>query len=190
MSSILNRKKPLFGLYAIAITLILVNSAVAANLYYRIAFVEPRVAYNVEAWVRRAGSADWQLVSVTHNLLTNGGKDFVKTQLGTAANNSLVDDISLSTSASAADATWHNIPSEITNNGLERASGIYNTINTGNWKVFVTFNATGTHTNVQLTGISWVVTANGGALFACATITAVTLQANDQLKITWTFTVS
>jgi hypothetical protein len=190
MSNILTKKKPLFGLYAIAISLILVNSAFAAQLYYRAVFIEPRVAYNVEAWVKRAGDTEWQLVSVTHNIMTNGGLDFVKTQLGTAANASLVDDISLSTSASSPAATWHNIPSEITNNGLERASGIYNTIGTGNWKVFVTFNATGTHTNVQLTGISWVVTANGGALFACATITAVTLQANDQLKITWTFTVS
>jgi len=162
----------------------------ASAYYERFAFAPIERVGIITVQIKRAGETEWTTICIVKNLLTNGGKDFIKTQLGTSANASKVIYISLSTSSSSPDATWTNIPTEITNNGLERAEGTYTSLGTGNWKIEKTFTATGTHTGVKLTGLSWDADGNGGGLLACATITTTDLSANDQLKITWTQTVS
>ncbi|MEM2568191.1 MAG: hypothetical protein QXH20_06970, partial [Candidatus Bathyarchaeia archaeon] len=58
----------------------------------------------------------------------------------------------------------------------------------GSWKITKTFTATQSFTGVQLTGLYWA--ASGSYLLAADTFSPVNLNANDQLTVTWTITVS
>lgn len=60
---------------------------------------------------------------------------------------------------------------------------------TGSWTITKTFTATGTHTDVQLTGLQWAVSGDGN-LMAANDFTAVTLANGDTLTVTWTLTLS
>ena len=125
------------------------------------------------------------------NLVVNIGKDWVEVQLGGTPGAS-AHWISLSTSTAALDPTWTVIPTEITADGLERASGTFDgTPGTGQWTITHTFNATGTHTNVQLTGLNWGAgPPPDSTLFAANTFDPVSLSSGDSLTVTWTLTVT
>lgn len=143
-----------------------------------------------------------------HNLITNAGKDFISAQIGaTSGQTAGASFIGLSTNSKAAHATDTCISTtdggttsaEITTDGLARGtSGTYaHTAGTSTYTISKTFTATGTHTNVQRAGL-FTATANGdtcagsndGTMMAANSFTAVTLQNNDQLTITWTITLS
>jgi hypothetical protein len=125
----------------------------------------------------------------THNLVVNSGLELIQAQL-TTANTSYTKYISVSTSASAPDAAWTVIPSEITTGGLARAEDTSIADNgVGSYIVDYQFTASATHTNVQLTGLNWEGTPGGdGHLFAAATFTPVTLNSGDKLTEQWTVT--
>jgi len=127
------------------------------------------------------------------NLIVGIGKDWIEGQLGnSAATNATADWISLSSDASDPNggAAWTTIPAEIdTAGGLDRAQGTYSDKGTGVWEIAKTFNADGTFTNVQLTGLQWgdIGTDN---LMATNNFTAVTLNDGDALTVTWNLSVS
>jgi len=77
--------------------------------------------------------------------VTNFGKDWVEQQLFTDTNstdNALY--ISASNDETAVDAAWLALPSEITSNGLARATGAYTSVGIGQAHVNYTFSITGT----------------------------------------------
>ena len=124
------------------------------------------------------------------NLITNGGFDWIEDQLGDSPGGDPAKWISLSTDATSPVATWTQIIGEITTDGLARDVGTYASTGTGNWTITKTFAASATHTNVQLTGLQWVVTpGSDGNLLAANTFTAVTLNNGDSLTVTWTLTL-
>jgi len=131
-----------------------------------------------------------------HNLLVNQGKDYILElmsgidQVGATPGTDYAKYISLSTNSTAPDASWTVIPDEITSGGLERAAGTCTRNTVGNWTCEHTFTATTSFTGVQLTGLNWNGTAGAHSLVAAAQFSAVNLEADDQLQIKWTITVS
>lgn len=127
-----------------------------------------------------------------HNLITNIGKDFVKTQIADNPNtgNKAIY-IALSTNSSTPAATWTILPNEINSGGLARATGTYTSTGTGQWTVSKTFTATSSFTGVQLAGLHWSATSGSdNNLFAANTFSSVNLISGDQLTVTWTITVT
>ncbi len=91
-------------------------------------------------------------------VLTNIGKEWIEAQL-TGNANATEKALFCADSNDATDpplATWTQLPSEITANGLERALGTWTTNATtyGNWTVSVTKTWTGTQ-STQLWGLCW-----------------------------------
>ena len=131
-----------------------------------------------------------------HNLLVDQGKDYILElmsgidQTGATPGTDYAKYISLSTNSTAPDASWTVIPDEITSGGLERATGTCTRNAVGNWTCEHTFTASASFTGVQLTGLNWNGTAGAHSLVAAAQFSAVNLEANDQLQIKWTITVS
>jgi hypothetical protein len=125
-----------------------------------------------------------------HNLITNAGKDFISTQIGSTtpgANGANFIALSSDTTAPAAGDTT--LTGEITGGGLARAQGTYaHTTGTNTFTITKTFTATASHTAVQKAGL--FTASSGGTMMAENTFTSVTLASNDQLTITWTITLS
>lgn len=144
-----------------------------------------------------------------HNLITNAGKDFISTQLGsTAPGANGANWIGLSTNTKAPSALDTCISTtdggttsaEIdTGGGLDRLQATYaHTAGTNTYTETRLFTADATYTSVQKAGL---FTANVGGANTCLggddgtmmaenTFTPVTLNSGDQLTITWTITLS
>lgn len=135
----------------------------------------------------------WEtLAAGKHNLLVDNGKNYIRKQIGddtsVAANSTKW--ISLSNDATSPAAGWTIIPTEINANGLSRAQATYAANGTGAWNYTYTWTATGAQ-SVQLTGLNYAPTpTSDGNLFAALQFTSTSLQANDQLKVVWSITVS
>jgi len=123
------------------------------------------------------------------NLITTIGLNWIEDQLGDSPATDPAKWISLSTDATSPVVGWTQIISEIASNGLERAAGTYASTDDGAWEISHTFTATGTHTDVQLTGLQWASSGDGN-LMAANTFTPVTLTTDDSLTVTWTLTLS
>jgi hypothetical protein len=125
-----------------------------------------------------------------HNLITNAGKDFISAQIGsTSPGNNGANYIALTTTSITPAAGDTTLAGEITGGGLQRAQGTYAHSNGQNtFTVTRTFTAGQTFTNVQGAGL--FTASSSGTMMAENTFTAVTLQNNDQLTITWTITLS
>jgi len=123
----------------------------------------------------------------TPNIVVTIGKQRVRDLLlGNAADpTNVTSAISLSNDATPL-ATWEKLPNEIVGSGLTRAAGTVTIINSTAYQSQHTFTATAT-VSVQCSGLHWSTVANStGNLFAAATFTSTTLNANDQIQITWT----
>lgn len=123
------------------------------------------------------------------NLITNIGFDWIEDQLGDTPATDPAKWISVSLDATSPGVGWTQIITEIAAGGLARAVGTYTSTGTGVWTIAVTFTASATHTNVQLTGLQWASSGDGN-LMAANTFTAVTLNNGDTLTITWTLTLT
>ena len=167
-----------------------------SSVYYRNANLHLDVgtySVHIQVWVERAdGTVELIKDGVALNndgVLTNIGKDWIENQLGDTPSTDPAKWISLSTDSSTPDASWTQIPNELTSDGLSRAAGTYSSTGTGQWKIEHQFTATGTVSNVQLTGLHWASSGDNNLLSA-DTFTPVTLNDGDKLTITWTITVS
>jgi hypothetical protein len=123
-----------------------------------------------------------------HNLITTIGSRRIRNFLGW--NNETDNTIYLSLSDDATPlVSWTKLPGEITENGLERATGSPAVVNSTAFTVTFQWTASGTEP-VQCTGLQWSVTGDSdGNLFAAASISSVSLQANDKLDVTWTVNI-
>jgi hypothetical protein len=126
-----------------------------------------------------------------HNVITNAGKDFISAQIGSSSpGTNGANFIALSSDTAAASAGSTTLAGEITSGGLGRGSaGTYaHTNGQSTYTVTKTFTATATHNNIVKAGL--FTATSGGTMMAENTFTAVTLQNQDQLTITWTITLS
>ena len=120
-----------------------------------------------------------------HNLITTIGSRHVRNFLGFAnQTNQATINIALSNDAAPL-ASWTKLPSEITGSGLARAGGTASVLNSTAYQVTYTWTASAAEA-VQCTGLHWNSTSDSdNNLFAAAAISAVNLQANDQIQVTW-----
>ena len=147
----------------------------------------PDPAGHVYARVLRDGLIIYEYS--THNLITTNGSKHIRDFLGWAnQTNAACIYISLSDDATPA-TSWNKLPGEITANGLDRETGTPSVVNATAYQVTYTWTASAAQ-SVQCTGLHWVVTDDSSFnLFAAASISSVSLQANDQLQVTWTVNV-
>jgi len=125
-----------------------------------------------------------------HNLIVTIGSKHVRNFLGFAnQTNAAIDNIALSNDATPL-TSWTKLPGEITTSGLNRSAGTASVVNATAFQVTYTWTATTGPINVQCTGMHWSVTNDSdNNLFAAASISSVSLQANDQLQVTWTVNI-
>lgn len=130
------------------------------------------------------------------NLLTNGGRDYLIDLDYINANNTSgsnpANNVGLTTDSAAPSATDTSLASEITNADLARVQfGTRNhTTGTNAWSLVQTFTAANVYTNIQKAGLFNVSTAPvSGTMVHENTFTAVSLQINDQLQLTWSGTL-
>jgi hypothetical protein len=146
----------------------------------------------MSVYLKRANSEKWETITKDkHNLLTNGGRDFIHAQAygNTSAGTQGSRCIAVSTDSGAPAAGDTTLTGEISTNGLARANATTNTHSAGtNTSVLgITFTASGAHTNVQKSALFNATSA--GTMTHENTFTAVTLATNDQLQVTWTLTL-
>lgn len=124
-----------------------------------------------------------------HNLITTIGSKHVRNFLGFAnQTNAAIENIALSNDG-APSAAWTKLPAEITLLNLNRSTGVASVVNATAFQVTFTWTASGAQ-SIQCTGLHWDPTDDlDGNLFAAAAISSVSLQANDQLQVTWTVNI-
>jgi hypothetical protein len=156
-----------------------------------------------QVWWRISGQmwqnpdGTWTIYWSHHaGIVTTIGKTFMQNKLGNngfANATKYVVYISLSASAGGTNANHKQLPAEITANNLGRAIGAFASTGATTWTITKTFTDTGAPTSdIQMAGYNWDTYAASplGNLFAEDTFTPTTLQVNDQLTITGTFTAS
>lgn len=146
----------------------------------------------MSVYLKRAGTDSWTPITENkHNLLTNGGRDFIHNQAyrNTSAGTEGSRYIAVTANATAPDAADTSLTAEIASGGLTRAAATTNTHSNGtNTSVLgITFTATGAHSNVQKSGL--FNQSSTGTMTHENTFTPVTLATDDQLQITWTLTL-
>lgn len=132
-----------------------------------------------------------QLCKNKDNLLTNGGRDFFHNQVytNTSAGTRGGNYIAVSANAGGAAAGHTSLAGEIASGGLARADADTksHTNGTNTSTIEHTYTASAIHTDVQLCAL--FNASSVGTMTHEATFTAVTLQINDTLKVTWTLTL-
>ena len=128
------------------------------------------------------------LNSCGHNIVTNAGLNHLKEFLGQgnagSANASIIA-VGNGTAPVAGSATLNN---EIDDCGFSRPGATYASIGTGNWSLTHTWTSSCNSEVVNTTAL--FNDSSGGTMFAGNSFTSVTLQANDQLNVTWTIWVT
>ena len=146
----------------------------------------------MSVYLKRAGTTNWiPITEHKHNLLTNGGRDFIHNQAYTnvSAGTQGSRYIAVTTDSGAPAAGDTTLTGEISTNGLARAAATTNTHSNGTntSTLGITFTATGAHTSVQKSAL--FNASSSGTMTHENTFTAVTLATNDQLQVTWTLTL-
>jgi len=124
------------------------------------------------------------LIDCNSNVVTNTGKDFIKTSIGQEASNN-VSELAIGNGTTPVVAST-SLDGEKTANGLERVNGTYYNNGVGNWSIVYTWTSTADAQVLNTTGLY----AIGGNLFAGTTFTETTLQTDDQITINYTISVS
>lgn len=146
----------------------------------------------MSVYLKRANTDEWiTVIEDKHNLLTNGGRDFIHAQAyrNTSAGTEGSRYIAVSNDSGSPAAGDTTLTGEISTNGLARAAATTNTHTNGtNTSVLgITFTATGAHSNVQKSAL--FNQASTGTMTHENTFTPVTLATDDQLQISWTLTL-
>ena len=125
-------------------------------------------------------------------VLTNIGKDWIEQQISGVSTTDRA--IYCADSNDATDpplATWTQLPSEITTNGLDRQTGSYASTGVGTWTVTCAKSVTGTQ-STQLWGLHWIVTdnSNNNLLAADSGPAQKNCVSGDTLTETWSCSVT
>ncbi|MBN2203096.1 MAG: hypothetical protein JW700_02850 [Candidatus Aenigmarchaeota archaeon] len=133
-----------------------------------------------------------ELVECSHNALTNAGKEAIEDLIGAGTAGAAFDYIALG-NGSTPSAGSTSLDEEIGDSGLERAQGTVNQVaggSSGNWSVTNTFTATGAVGSINTTSLFNNSFPTNISMFAYNTFTEVSLQAQDQINVTWTIWVT
>jgi len=146
----------------------------------------------MSVYLKRADSDKWETITENrHNLLTNGGRDFIHAQAytNTAAGTQGSRYIAVSTDTGSPAAGDTTLTGEISTNGLGRAAATTNTHSAGTntSTLGITYTASGTHTAVQKSAL--FNASSSGTMTHENTFTSVTLASGDSLQVTWTLTL-
>lgn len=181
----MDKKKYLYGILGVLVFIGVFVLASSPSLHNGGNYVEDSLDYNSEVCLYKNG----EKLGCDDNLLTDDGKDLIKTVLGDSGTGGPVNDIGLCnasagcTSPESSDSTLDN---EFGDCGLSRASGSYSSNGVGNWTISNTFTSSCDGVETNLTGIH-----NGeGTLFAENDFGKVILYDGDQLDVEWTIWVS
>lgn len=141
--------------------------------------------YHAEVTVSKNG----EIISRSHNLLTDIGKDHIKALLANGLNETQggVKWVAVGNNASvgAGDTT---LDGEITSCGLSRASGTYTSVGTGNWTIEEVFSVTCSVANINNTAL--FNQSADGTLFAGNSFTDTNVGNGDSLNISWNIYVT
>jgi len=143
---------------------------------------------HVTVYLQRVGEEP-QFWSHHPGQITTIGLNWIENQLGDSPATDPAEWISVSSNDTSPAAGWTQIIDEIAADGLTRASGAYTSTGDGVWTISYQFTASGTLTDVQLTGLQWAASGDSNLLGA-DTFTPVTLNDGDKLTVTWTITVT
>jgi hypothetical protein len=176
-------EKYIFGLVVIATTLFATISMVSDVLVGSSPMSGASLTYNTMVCIYKNG----ELIQCSHNLVTNDGKDFLKSCLGTAScGASAFTNLTLANctnSVTGTDSTLCN-GQDWTSCSVGPGDGVgavYKSAGTGAWNVTDTWTSSCDDVNVSATGMY----NNGATLLAENTFTPVMLQTNDQINVTW-----
>ena len=191
----MKRKSLLVSTVVLATILVVVVSASFSSKPLKTSPFEPlKISGHIVLTIHRVdGSIE---VYETDNTVMTNGKTYVRDALTDGATVAEVQYIALSTDTTATPpATWTNLPSEVTGNGLDRATGTISDDGDTGFKVEKTFTATAQQLNIQMSGLCWGANSGGGTpddgtLFAAAHFTSVNLEDGDSLTVTWTITIT
>jgi len=124
-----------------------------------------------------------------HNLITTIGSTHIRDFMAWS-NETAGACIHLSLSDDATPLiSWIRLPGEISGSGLARETGTPINVNATAYQVTYTWTASAPAT-VQCTGLHWDAgVSSNNNLFAAASISSVSLQANDMLMVTWTVNI-
>jgi hypothetical protein len=143
--------------------------------------------YNGMVCVGATLSGKYYDLGCRHNLITNVGKDHIKTASGQGAA-IRHDKIAVANNTVAQAATDTTLQGEWTTCGLAAATGTYSSAGTGAWNITYQWTSSCDSVIVNATGLYNATGTN--QLFAETTFTSVTLQTNDKLNVTWGLQVS
>ena len=146
----------------------------------------------MSVYLKRAGTDNWiPITENKHNLLTNGGRDFIHAQAytNTSAGTEGSRYIAVTANSGAPAAGDTTLTAEIATTGLERAAATTNTHSAGTntTTLGITFTASGAHSNVQKSAL--FNQSSGGTMTHENTFTPVSLSSADSLQVTWTLTL-
>ena len=177
--------KRIFAVIAIAITALTLGTILGSSVGQVSLTENPTFSGHLLIEVEKESGT---VVYEVHNLVTTIGKTNVLGFLenGTTGATDATKWISLSNDATPL-ATWTQLPGEIATDGLTRAEGTPEDVSATSYKIAKKFTCTGTGVAVQCSGLQWASTGNNN-LWAAATFTPTTLNANDNITITWTIT--
>lgn len=135
-----------------------------------------------------------QLVKCGHNIVQNGGLNVIKECIGhggcgASASMGNFSYIALGNITAAQAVTDITLANEWIACSLQRTTNnAYTSIGNGNWSISQVWTANASNCVVNTTGL--FNATSGGVMFAQNNFTTVTLQANDQLNVTWTIWIT
>ena len=130
-----------------------------------------------------------QLVECKHNLITNAGLNLIETALGQAvAVNATKIAVANATGAVQA-VTDTSLTGEWASCGLTATQGSYINQGNGQWNITYQWTQSGCN-DVLVNGTGLYNQTGSGQLFAETSFSAVTLQSNDKINVTWGLVIS
>jgi hypothetical protein len=134
---------------------------------------------------------DWEQISISHNILLNGGRDFLHNQgyITASVGTAVLQYIALSTDAGAPAATDTTLTAEVTTNGLARAQATTDShsVGTNSTTIAYTWTASGIVNSIQKCALFTAIAA--GTMANETTFSVTNMSATDQLSLTYTITL-
>jgi len=135
--------------------------------------------------------AGWERMSVTHNSVLNGGRDYIHNQAYiTPAATNVFQYAAVSANTATPTANDSTLPGEITTSDLARSSSVTgnsHTAGTNTTTIGITWTSANTYTALQKAAL--FTASSSGTMAHEATFASTSLNSGDQLALTWTITL-
>jgi|SRR5215469_14193443 len=135
--------------------------------------------------------AGWERISLTHNSVLNGGRDYIHNQAYIPpASTAVFNYAAVSANTGTPTANDSTLPGEITTSDLARASSVTgnsHSAGTNTTTIGITWTAANTYTALQRAAL--FNASSSGTMAHEATFSSTSLNSGDQLALTWTITL-